>query len=409
MLTILSKLLWLTMMLISIKSLRFSAARKSFALMAGSSAPPASGKSLHSLRSLAPILSEEVINRAKRCALFIDDSTDPFHCVQSVSSKLIENDFHQLKEKDKWTAESVLKKGGKYFFTRNGSSIVAFIIGKNYKPGNGFKIIGAHTDSPNLKVKPNSKRSSSGLIQLNVECYGGGLWHTWFDRDLSICGRVILAGDGNAGTYETKLVKIEQPVLRIPNLCIHLRSADEREVFKINKEEHLAPILSAEVKAALGSNTTESTDGADSWKKAQHLELLELISSQVDRPVEHIVDFELSLFDTQKAAFSGSRSEFLCSSRIDNLASCYAILESFIDYGNSPQLVADEDMVTVLALFDHEEVGSDSIAGAGSTLISDAISRISFALSDDQFQPDGEIHRTALARLEVEEFKSSFT
>ena len=123
---------------------------------------------------------------------------------------------------------------------------MAFAVGEKYKSGNGFKVIGAHTDSPNLKIKPNSKRSSSSSMSLlSVECYGGGLWHTWFDRDLSIAGSVIVR-DSNEG-YVQKLVKIDKSILRVPNLCIHLRPADEREVFKINKEEHLSPILCSEV------------------------------------------------------------------------------------------------------------------------------------------------------------------
>ena len=123
---------------------------------------------------------------------------------------------------------------------------MAFAVGEKYKSGNGFKIIGAHTDSPNLKIKPNSKRySSSSMSLLSVECYGGGLWHTWFDRDLSIAGSVIVR-DSNEG-YVQRLVKIDKSILRVPNLCIHLRPAYERDVFKINKEEHLSPILCSEV------------------------------------------------------------------------------------------------------------------------------------------------------------------
>ena len=124
---------------------------------------------------------------------------------------------------------------------------MAFAVGEKYKSGNGFKVIGAHTDSPNLKIKPNSKRSSSSssMSLLSVECYGGGLWHTWFDRDLSIAGSVIVR-DSNEG-YVQKLVKIDKSILRVPNLCIHLRPADERDIFKINKEQHLNPILCSEV------------------------------------------------------------------------------------------------------------------------------------------------------------------
>jgi aspartyl aminopeptidase len=128
-----------------------------------------------------------------------------------------------------------------YFFSRDMSSIAAFAVGEKYQPGNGFKIIGAHTDSPNLRVKPNFfKTSVDGLSQVNVSCYGSGLWHTWFDRDLSVSGRVMVRVGSK---IITQLVMIPHPILRIPNLSIHLTPPEEREAFKPNKETHLAPIL----------------------------------------------------------------------------------------------------------------------------------------------------------------------
>jgi len=121
-----------------------------------------------------------------------------------------------------------LQAGGKYYFTKNKSALVAFAVGGKYQPGNGFKIIGSHSDSPNLKIKPRSKRTSSvaGYHQIGVECYGGGLWHTWFDRDLGVSGRVLIQEDN--GMISQKLVKIDRPILRIPNLAIHMQTAKER-------------------------------------------------------------------------------------------------------------------------------------------------------------------------------------
>ena len=206
----------------------------------------------------------------------------------------------------------LLSTGGKYYFTRDGSTIVAFVVGSLFQPGNGFKLIGAHTDSPNLKLKPVSKRSGSKLIQLNVECYGGGLWHTWFDRDLSVAGRVILRSpttsltDEGDASFTTELVKINRPILRIPNLCIHLRTPDERESFKVNKEDHLMPILCDEVEKALGAskavNATEPTTDAvasDAWVESQQPELLSVLAEELQCNVSDIVDFELSLYDVQ--------------------------------------------------------------------------------------------------------------
>ena len=180
-----------------------------------------------------PELQKEETERVQRAMKFLDSSPEPFHCVSTVEAMLQAAGFEQLKEDTLWRKTGAIKKGGKYYFTRNGSSMLAFCVGKQWSEDkSGFKIIGAHTDSPNLKLKPRTKKTASGLVQLNVECYGGGLWHTWFDRDLALAGRVIVR-DGD-DSFSHRLVRVHRPVLRVPNLCIHLRSADEREVFKVN-------------------------------------------------------------------------------------------------------------------------------------------------------------------------------
>lgn len=346
----------------------------------------------------SPEQKADELERGRRCIKFIDASPEPFHCVFTVKSNLLKEGFIELDEADpNW--RNIIKLGGKYFYTRNGSSIVAFIVGNRYKDGNGFKIIGAHTDSPNLKLKPKTKRSSTGLIQLNVESYGGGLWHTWFDRDLSLAGRVIVRDA--EGSFAHRLVRIDRPLLRIPNLCIHLRSPDERESFKVNKEDHLIPILCDEVKKALTKDDgkeeskgkedkeddEEDEEGLeDVWKEAQEPTLLELLATELDCTQEEILDFELSLFDTQGAALSGFRSEYLVGSRIDNLASCFVAIEALISHGHRQDNHDDtddtaDDAVSIVALFDHEEVGSGSYAGAGSNLIEESLNRISTVLA----------------------------
>ncbi len=349
---------------------------------------------IHEEISKNDVLDEE--DRAKRCLKYLDDSPDPFHVVKSSIRMLEANGFKGISESELWRKNKTLKRGGKYYFTRNGSTIVAFIVGKKYKSGNGFKVLGAHTDSPNLKLKPRSKKSGHGLIQLSVETYGGGLWHTWFDRDLSIAGRVILR-DHKTNKFTTKLICInDRSILRVPNLCIHLRTPEERESFKVNKEDHLIPILCDEINKALGSsNSTDVTK--DLWLNEQSPELISLLNKEleVDTRKQSIVDFELSLFDVQKAAITGMRNEFLCSSRIDNLVSCFATLDALVDHSNSN--IQDDEGVSMVALFDHEEVGSESNAGAGSTVMQDAITRISNALLDDNVE-DTELFKCALTK-----------
>jgi len=179
-----------------------------------------------------------------------------YHAVQSAVQRLVKAGFEEIKERDAWS--STLQPGGKYYLTRNGSSIVAFGIGKKWKPGNPIAMIGAHTDSCTLRLKPVSKKSGAGFMQVGVETYGGGIWHTWFDRDLSIAGRVMVK-DGK-GNYVQKLIKVERPILRIPTLAIHL---DRSASFEPNKENELFPIaglVAAELNRTGGKASGEEAD-----------------------------------------------------------------------------------------------------------------------------------------------------
>jgi len=356
---------------------------------------------------------------------YLDASPDPFHATQNACERLAAAGFTPIDEKDAWTGK--LAKGGKYFFTRNRSCIVAFAVGGAYEPGNGFKVVGAHTDSPNLRVKPRSKRSAAGCTQLDVECYGGGLWHTWFDRDLSLSGRVMVRGAD--GGFEQRLVRIERPVLRVPTLCIHLQTPDEREAFKVNKENHLQPILATEALRSLSGDAEAETDGAlkaadeaadeaaesgdtesdapageyydagavHGWSNGQEPLLVSMLSEALGVAPEDILDFECSLYDTQPAALSGVHSEFLCSARLDNLASCFVATEALIEHASSDAALTADTDVSLIALFDHEEVGSASTSGAGSPIMGEAVRRISSALSGGGAAAD-DLLASALAR-----------
>lgn len=296
---------------------------------------------------------------------FLVASPTPYHMCTRAATQLTEAGFTEIKETDPWAEKSMLKPGGKYFYTRAASTIVAFAIGAAFEAGNGFKVVGAHTDSPVLKVKPVSKKSAHGYIQIGVECYGGGLWHTWFDRDLSLAGAVIIEKDG--GGFERQLVHINRPLLRVPNLCIHLQTADERSKFEVNKETHLAPILAMEL------NKTAEAEGASGMDERHAPELLKILAAELKVKPEQIKDMDLSLFDTQPGQVWGANEEFFSSPRLDNQVSCFMGLEALVQH--SKDLSKDSD-VSVVCCFDHEEVGSDSAHGAGSPIMQEVVERV---------------------------------
>ncbi|RZC74647.1 hypothetical protein C5167_050124 [Papaver somniferum] len=317
---------------------------------------------------------------------FLNASPTAFHAVDEAKRLLKKAGFEQISEKQDWK----LQVGKKYFFTRNYSSIVAFAIGKMFVAGNGFHIVGAHTDSPCLKLKPVSKVTKAGFLEVGVQTYGGGLWHTWFDRDLTVAGRLIIreSKDG-AVSYSHRLVRIHEPIMRIPNLAIHLdRSTDG---FKPNSQTHLVPILATSVKAELNkaaagnvsaeSDGKTSNDKKDTDDKKHHSLLLQLLASEVGCKPEDICDFELQLCDTQPSIVAGALKEFIFSGRLDNLCMSFCSLKALIDSTSSESSLEDEPGVRMVALFDHEEVGSNSAQGAGSPVMFDALSRVTDSLN----------------------------
>ncbi len=279
---------------------------------------------------------------------FIDRSPTPFHAVEEMKNKLIAQGYSELKESDVWE----LKANGKYFLTRNDSSLIAFIVGTKTKEASGFKIIGAHTDSPNLKLKPNPAYDQSGYLQLGVEVYGGVLLTTWTDRDLSLAGRVIVK---NKKQPQSKLVCFNEPLLRIPQLAIHLNRDVNEKGLALNKQNHLPPIFSL------------------AGKKGSVKDLLEQrVAQKLKCKSTDILNMELSLYDTQPGSIGGAEEEFIFSGRLDNLASCHAALQALIESK------AKDPMTRVIAFYDHEEVGSDSAQGAGSPFLKDVLERLTF-------------------------------
>ena len=314
---------------------------------------------------------------------FINSAPSPFHAVKSVKERLVNAGFQELKEKSQWPRLEPLKK---YFVCRNQSSIIALVAGgKSLQDtatatglDGGFSILAAHTDSPCLKVKPVSKKQNCGYLQVGVQLYGGGLWHTWFDRDLSLAGRVIYRSEGGA-SLKSALVKIDRPILRIPTLAIHLdRSANDK--FEFNKETQLTPMIATVVQDKLNQPAESSRDG-----DKHHSVLIKLLVDNLPIGVkaEDILDFELCLYDTQLSCTGGIYNEFIFSPRLDNLFMSYCSVKALVD--GMPSLEQDSN-IRVVALFDNEEVGSESAYGAGSSFLEDTLRRVHATVGRGDFE-----------------------
>jgi aspartyl aminopeptidase len=295
-------------------------------------------------------MQPEQFNR--RLCDFLTEATTPFHAVRAMARQLDEAGFAALPEGEAWD----LVPGARYYHVRNGSSLVAFVIGTRVPPEAGVRMIGAHTDSPCLKVKPVPEKFSQGYFQLGVEVYGGALLNPWYDRDLSLAGRVTL--QTRDGGLRNVLVDFRDPVAVIPSLAIHLdREANSQR--SINAQTDIPPILALQQ----GDAKPQLRDLLKSRVQAEYPDL----------DIEQVLDFELSLYDTQPPAVVGLNGEFLASARLDNLLSCFAGLQAL--------LASDGAVSALLVCNDHEEVGSLSAAGAQGPFLRSVLRRM---VSDEQ-------------------------
>ena len=289
---------------------------------------------------------------------YLNDSPTAYHAVENAEQILKINNFQELKETDEWS----LQKGGKYFLTKNQSGIIAFTVGDGNPASEGFRIIGAHTDSPNFKIKPGPCTvTPDGYVKANVEVYGGPILSTWFDRPLAVAGRIIVKEDN---ALKEKLIKIDKPVFMIPNLCVHFQRDINEKGFSYNKQKDIFPLLSMM---------------EDSVEKDDYL--YNLIQEETGIEKTSILDYELFLYEYQKGIFTGKNKEFISASRIDNLAMVYAGLSALAesaDQGNAYR---------IFAAFDNEEVGSTTAQGAHSGLLIHTLNRIckNLGLTDESY------------------------
>ncbi len=271
---------------------------------------------------------------------FLDASPTPFHATENMSMMLSNAGFIKLNEVDKWELEA----GQKYYVTRNDSSVIAFTYPKTSK---NYLMVGAHTDSPNLKLKPNPVIKEHGVVKFGVESYGGLLLTPWFDRDLSVAGRVSYLN--SEGKIKDTLINVTKAIATIPSLAIHLDDKANKDK-TVNKQTDICPVL-----------TTNEDFEFDEFLKWQ-------LSKNEILDVKEVYASELSFYDTQKAAFVGLHDDFISSARLDNLLSCYVGMLSVCS------IEADKPMLFIAS--DHEEVGSESTSGAAGSFLESTLKRM---------------------------------
>jgi len=302
---------------------------------------------------------------------FIDRSPTPYHAVREAISLLEAAGYSSLDESESWS----LRAGDRRYVTRSGGSLAAFEVGAVAPSQGGFRIVGAHTDSPNLRIKPNADVKSEGMQQLAVEPYGGVLLHTWLDRDLSLAGRVSLR-DGADTT--TELVDFGRPLLRVPNLAIHLYRELAQEGLKLNAQKHGVPVMALAGEATLAGLLVDE---------------LRSKGASVSNESE-ILAYDLMAYDVQPSALSGANQEFIHAPRLDNLASSHAGLAALVDAGSK----GAADATRVVVLYDHEEVGSRSASGAGGPFLADTLERITMSTGEADRDAQGQALARAVSR-----------
>jgi len=285
---------------------------------------------------------------------FLRTSPTPFHATKNIATRLLAAGFIPLYDGDIWQ----LEPGKRYLVTRNDSSIIAFVYGKSPLLDSGIRLLGAHTDSPCLKVKPRAELNRRGYFQLGVEVYGGALLAPWYDRDLSMAGRVTYRDQ--ADQIASTLVDFERPVAVVPSLAIHL-DREANNARSINAQKDIVPLL-----LQLPAEDAALPD----FRGLLHAELLR---QQPQLAIKQVLDYEISLYDTQPPAMIGLEQDFIASARLDNLLSCFIGLQALLE--------ADDQVSSLVICTDHEEVGSASCCGAKGPMLQQFLERL---------VPDGE-------------------
>lgn len=304
-------------------------------------------------------LSESALQAHEACAAdllaFLDASPTPWHAVEEMKRRLAAAGFALLREEDAWQ----LRPGGAYMVERGGGALAAFVAGQGSLAEEGFRLMGAHTDSPGLRVKPKGEHAKGGMLRLGVEIYGGPILATWTDRELGLAGRVSVKDPAAPGGVSQRLVRVDRALLRLANAAIHLNREVNNKGLVLDKQEELPLLLAVEESLPDGGL------------------LRGLLAQAADVDPARILAFDMCAIDLQPATLWGASEEFIASGRLDNLAMCHAGLLAVLAAARE----ADELRGVALSLFfDHEEVGSQSTSGADGSFLPDVLERIHEAL-----------------------------
>ena len=329
---------------------------------------------------------------------FINKGKTAFQSAYEIKSILDKNGYSEVKEEDKWD----LKKGGKHYVLKNDSAVIAFEVGTGEIEKDGFRLIGAHTDSPGFRIKPNPEMLVEGhYLKLNTEVYGGPILSTWFDRPLSIAGRVTLKGE-NPFNPKVKLIDVNKPILIIPNLAIHM-NRNINEGYSYNKQKDTLPLMTIEnndysenlnLEAQNNIEVEEkNTDNKIKNTETEKLEneslnivvnklekdeyLLKLIAETLKVGYKDILDFDLFLYEYAEGMLIGVNDEFISCGRLDDLWMVFAGLKAIL---NSDEIKATK----VLVALDNEEIGSLTAQGANSSILENILERITLGLKKER-------------------------
>lgn len=331
----------------------------------------------------------EVESHAQSFLNFISRNPTVFHAVEKLSETLTSCSFIKLSAREPWADK--IKRGGKYFVERNGSSIIAFVVGNNYKVGNGAAVIASHVDAITTKVKPiPTKPTTAGYVQLGIAPYAGALNKTWWDRDLGIGGKVLVKNP-KTGKIEARLMKLDWPIARIPTLAPHFGAPAYDP--NPNPETQMVPIIGLD-RSEEGEATTTAAQsnllaGADTFASTQPPHLVKAVAKDLDIHPTDIINWELEVFDTQPAQLGGLDKEFIFAPRIDDKLCAYAAVEALIaSTTDSSDTDDDNSILKIVGCFDDEEIGSLLRQGARSNFLPDTISRAVAALANGNFTPD---------------------